>query len=67
MNILIDPLRKAFNMTKHERIMRVIALTCKKENGFQLEFEEELELNAIQTVREMNGELAEVRRNQVID
>jgi hypothetical protein len=53
----------ALTMTKHERIMRAIHLSVKQEMR-QSTLEEDLELNAIQAVRESLGELDAVRQSR---
>lgn len=59
-------IEKAMSMTKHERVMRVCNLGVKQELNM-MNAEEAFELAAIQSVRELYGELEEVLRNRVID
>jgi hypothetical protein len=59
-------LDKCFTLSKQERIMRVIQIIAKQDHGF-LSLEEQMELVCIQSIRETNGELDEVRKERELD
>lgn len=53
--------RKALTMPKHERIIRIIEISVKGENA---SLSETIELAAMQAVRELNGEIEEVKQER---
>lgn len=60
-------LKKVLEMTKKERLIRLCNLSAKQYNN-SLEIDEMLELAAIQSIREANGEIEEVKRvNALLD
>ena len=62
---MIKPiLEKVFLMDKKERLARVCTLAVKQKTGIINPFEI-IELSAIQTIREQNGECDKVRREYI--
>lgn len=54
-NFICDLFVKFFDMTESERILYLIPLAVKEQNG-TLNFIEMMEMATIQSIREMNGE-----------
>lgn len=54
-NFICDLFVKFFDMTESERILYLIPLAVKEQNG-TLDFIEMMEMAMIQSIREMNGE-----------
>lgn len=61
MNFICDMFVKFFDMTESERILYLIPLAVKEQNG-SLDFIEMMEMATIQSIRNMNGEIEKVKQ-----
>jgi hypothetical protein len=57
-------IKKAFDMSETERCLRVIELSVKQHKS-NLEISDVIEMNAIQLVRELTGEIDKVKQSRM--
>ena len=63
LNAMKETLDKCFTLSKTQRIVRVIELAAKQEMGQILTLSEAMEYAAIQSIRDVKGELEAVKKS----